>query len=162
VEKIAALAEAHPGLVQFLKYALAGGIGTALHVVIFHLFAWKLFPALQDGDWAVKALGLPVAQVDDKRRSLHSMFSNYTAFLITNFVVYVINVVWVFQGGRHVWYMEMLLFYAVSSISVVIGTTAMGWLIRRFGMLTSLAFCANLVSALLINYAVRKFFIFKV
>ena len=44
---------------------------------------------------------------------------------------------------------------------MVLGTSMMGWLIRRFGMQTTYAFGANLVSAVLINYAARKFFIFS-
>jgi putative flippase GtrA len=161
VEQLAELIDRYPGLWQFFKYAVAGGIGTVIHVFLFHLFAWKLKPAFQESDWAVRALKLPIAEVDDKTRAFNSMVDNYTAFLITNFIVYVINILWVFEAGRHAWYVELLMFYLVSGISIVIGTTAMGWLIRRFGMLTSLAFCANLFSALLINYAARKFFIFK-
>jgi hypothetical protein len=37
----------------------------------------------------------------------------------------------------------------------------MGFLIRRFGMLTTYAFGANILAALLINYVMRKFFIFN-
>jgi putative flippase GtrA len=52
------------------------------------------------------------------------------------------------------------LFYAVSGISVLIGTVLMGILIRRFGMLTTYAFVTNIITAVMINYAMRKFFIF--
>jgi len=34
-------------------------------------------------------------------------------------------------------------------------------LIKRFGMLTTYAFGSNIFAALMINYAMRKFFIFK-
>ena len=56
---------------------------------------------------------------------------------------------------------EVLLFYLASGISVVFGTALMGWLIKRFDMRTTFAFGANLVTALLINYAARKYGIFK-
>ncbi|PCI39625.1 MAG: hypothetical protein COB53_02890 [Elusimicrobia bacterium] len=148
-------------LIQFLKYAIAGVIGTVIHIGLFHALAWKLFPALQASDWAVKALGIEIVPIDDATRSRNSMIANFGGFMVTNFIVYVINVIWVFEAGKYSWWIELLLFYAVSSISMVIGTTTMGFLIRRFGMLTSYAFCANLVSALLINFAARKYFIFN-
>jgi hypothetical protein len=36
----------------------------------------------------------------------------------------------------------------------------MGFLIRRFGMLTTYAFGSNIFTAVMINYVMRKFFIF--
>jgi len=152
--------EAGP-LVQFIKYGLAGGMATAVHIAIFHLAAWKLFPALQANDWFVKIFKLRVDREDDKLRARNSMIDNGLAFLISNFVAYVINIYWVFEPGKHVWYVQISLFYLVSGVSIVIGTAMMGWLIRRFGMSTTYAFLANLVSALLINYAMRKYVIFN-
>jgi len=57
--------------------------------------------------------------------------------------------------------MEIGLFYLVSGVAIVIGTGLMGLLIRRFGMLTTYAFGANIFAALMINYVLRKFFSFK-
>ncbi len=148
-------------LIQFIKYALAGGVATGVHITFFHLFAWKFFPALQANDWAVTILKLPVAELGDQDRSRNSMIDNILAFLIANMVASLINVWWVFKPGRHPWFVELGLFYAVSGISVAIGTVLMGMLIRRYGMRTTYAFGANLVSAVLINYAARKFFIFQ-
>lgn len=148
-------------LVQFIKYGLAGGVATASHILVFHLTAWKLFPALQANDWFVKIFRIPVEHEADALRARNSMIDNGIAFMISNFVAYVINIYWVFEPGRHTWYIQLGLFYLVSGVSIVIGTAVMGWLIRRFGMSTTYAFIANLVSALLINYAMRKFVIFK-
>lgn len=148
-------------LLQFVKYAIAGGVATAVHIVTFHLFAWKLLPALQENDLAVTVLKLPVAELDDATRSRNSMIDNLGAFVLANAVAYVINIFWVFERGRHGWLLEIGLFYAVSGTSVLIGTVLMGFLIKRYGMRTTYAFAANIVSAVLINYAARKFFIFK-
>lgn len=148
-------------LIQFIKYALGGAAATVVHITFFHLFAWKFFPALQADDWAVKALKLPVAELGDQERSRNSMLDNFLAFLISNVAAYLINIWWVFTPGRHRWFVELGLFYAVSGLSMAIGTALMGLLIRRYGMRTTYAFGANLVSAVLINYAARKFFIFQ-
>jgi len=148
-------------LLQFIKYALSGAVATVVHIAIFHLMAWKIFFALQPRDWFVKLLGLPIADLDDAARSRNSMLSNGAAFLVSNLVAYLINVYWVFVPGRHPWVVEVGLFYLVSGAAIFIGTWMMGMLIRRFGMLTTYAFGANLLAALTINYAMRKFFIFN-
>jgi len=148
-------------LLQFIKYGISGCIAVSIHILVFHLVAWKLFFALQADDWVVRLLKLPVQKVDDATRSRNSMIGNGIAFVISNFVAYVINIYWVFVPGRYYWVIEIGLFYLVSGVAIVIGTALMGFLIRRFGMLTTYAFSANLFSALIINYAMRKFFIFN-
>ncbi|MDP2991200.1 MAG: hypothetical protein Q8O57_11630, partial [Kiritimatiellota bacterium] len=56
---------------------------------------------------------------------------------------------------------EVALFYAVSGIAVVIGTFLMGVLINQWHFTTTVAFGAQCVIAALINFALRKFMIFK-
>jgi putative flippase GtrA len=57
--------------------------------------------------------------------------------------------------------MEIALFYLVSGVSFALGTGLQTWMIAHFGIQTTIAFSANLVTALLINYAMRKFVIFN-
>ena len=148
-------------VIQFVKYGISGCIAVAAHILVFHLVAWKMFFALQSNDWFVRLFNLPIRELDDGTRSQNSMLSNVFAFMISNLVAYIINVYWVFVPGRYHWMVEIVLFYLVSGASLVIGTAIMGFLIRRFGMLTTYAFGSNIFTALLINYAMRKFFIFK-
>lgn len=89
------------------------------------------------------------------------MIGNCLAFLMANMVAYLTNILWVFQGGKYNFIIEICLFYAASAMSVFFGTMLMGILIKRFGILTTYAFSANIVTAVLINYVVRKFFIFQ-
>ena len=146
---------------QFIKYGISGCIATSTHILVFHLSAWKLFFALQPDDWFVRLLYVPIQELDDSTRSRNSMKGNGLAFIISNLVAYVINIYWVFVPGRYGWITEISLFYLVSGVSIVIGTGLMAFLIRRFGTLTTYAFGANVFSALVINYALRKFFIFN-
>jgi putative flippase GtrA len=148
-------------VVQFIKYAIGGGIATAVHIFIFHLFAWRLFPALQENDWAVKIFKLKMDRENDALRSRNSMIDNGIAFIFSNLAAYLVNIYWVFHGGKHSFWVEIGMFYAVSGVSMVIGTSLMGYLIRRYGVRTTYAFLCNLVTALLINYAMRKFVIFN-
>jgi putative flippase GtrA len=146
---------------QFIKYAISGCIAVSVHILVFHVVAWKLFFALQADDWFAKLLNLKMQQLDDVARSRNSMKANAIAFVISNLVAYVINVYWVFIPGRYHWIIEIGLFYLVSGTAIVIGTAVMGFLIRRFGILTTYAFGANIFAAFMINYGMRKFFIFK-
>jgi predicted MFS family arabinose efflux permease len=123
--------------------------------------AWKVFFALQVDDWFVRLFNLPIQELDDATRSRNSMKGNGVAFVISNLVAYFINIYWVFVPGRYHWILEMGLFYLVSGAAVLIGSALMGFLIRRFGMLTTYAFGSNIFASLMINYAMRKFFIFN-
>ncbi len=150
----------HPVLLQFIRYAIAGGVATAAHITLFHLIAWKVFPSLQRHDYAVRFFGLKIREVNDYSRARNSMIGNVITFFFSNMVAYLINILWVFERGRHSLVVEILLFYLVSGISMAIGTVLMGLLIRRLHLLTTFAFGANLVSAVMINYVMRKYLIF--
>lgn len=150
-----------PPIVQFFKYAVCGGIATATQIAIFHLIGWRLIPCLQPHDPFVKYLHLQVPEIALAKRARNSMIANVIGFIFSNFVAYLLNVLFVFKAGRYPWPVELGLFYVVSAVSLVIGSSLMVWLIRRFGLLTTIAFGSNLVVALLVNYAMRRFVIFN-
>ena len=151
----------NPSILQFIKYALAGGLAGVTHIIIFHLIAWKIFPSLQEKDHAVLFFNLTIWKINDTTRARNSMIGNFIAFLISNMVAYITNILFVFQGGKYHFIIEIFLFYAVSGVSTFLGTMLMGILIRRFGLLTTYAFVSNIFTAVMFNYAMRKFFIFN-
>ncbi len=67
-------------LIQFIKYALAGGLATLTHIIVFHLVGWKFFPSLQAKDHAVKFFKLSIRTVSDATRARNSMIGNGIAF----------------------------------------------------------------------------------
>lgn len=148
-------------MAQFIKYGFAGGTATVVHISLFFLIGWRLFPSLTADDWMVRLFNISPGMVDESRRALNAAISNALAFLVANAVAYVLNILFVFKKGRHHWFVEIGLFYAVSAVSVVIGTAFQSFLIARYGMMTTLAFGANTFSSLLINYTMRRFVIFK-
>ncbi len=152
--------DAHP-FVQFVKYGVAGVIATCVHASLFFLLGWKVWPCLEATDPMVKLFHLDVQVVAEASRAWYSMLCNVISFLVSNAFAYVLNILFVFRGGRHHWLMEIGMFYAVSSFSVAIGTVLIGVLIKTFGMATSIAFVVNVCVSLAINFVVRKFFIFK-
>lgn len=152
--------EAGP-LAQFLKYGMAGGVAVVAHITLFFLFAWRIFPALTPDDWMVQLLGVTPGEVEEGRRALHAAIATCFAFVGSNAVAYTLNILFVFKKGRHHWALEILLFYGVSAVAMLIGTILQSILIARYGIMTTLAFGGNIFSALFINYAMRRFVIFK-
>jgi putative flippase GtrA len=150
-----------PPLVQFVKYGLAGGVATATHILMFFLAGFLLFPCVTPDDPLVKLFGLIAPAVEEALRARNAVFSNVAAFLVSNTVCYIINRLFVFRPGRHHIVIEFLLFLAVSAVSMTVGTTLMGLLIKQYSVQTTYAFGANILSSLAINYVLRKFFVFK-
>src|SRR5580692_1762090 len=91
----------HGPLVQFIKYAVAGAVATVVHVFLFYLFALKLLPALNQHDVLAGVFHLHVVPASDAIRARNSVFDNMLAFLFSNLTAYLINIVWVFESGRH-------------------------------------------------------------
>jgi putative flippase GtrA len=151
----------HGPLVQFIKYAIAGGVATGVHISLFYLCAFKIFPALGPNDPLLRVLHASAVSLPDAIRARNSMIDNALAFLVSNLTAYLMNIAWVFESGRHNRIIEIGFFYLVSGISMVIGSTLMGVLIDRLGLATTLAFGANILTSLVFNYVLRKFLIFK-
>ena len=152
--------DAHP-LVQFLKYGIVGGMATATHIVFFFLCGWFFLPCLTQDDIVIRVLGLTVPAISENTRAWNAGLCNALGFVVSNTLCYILNRLFVFRPGKHHWVVEFLLFFAVSGISMVIGTAIQTFLITQQGVQTTLAFGANIVCALFINYAMRKFVIFK-
>lgn len=146
--------------VQFLKYAVAGGVATAVHVLTFFLAGFLLWPCVGKDDVLVRLFRLHPREVEEELRARRAVYCNILAFLASNTVCYLLNRAFVFKAGAHAVWLEALLFFAVSAVSVGLGTLLMGVLIKRFRMQTTWAFGANTVTSLLINYVMRKFVVF--
>ena len=147
--------------VQFVKYALGGGVATAVDVLVFYTMSWKIVPALNDADPIVRKLRLAITHVDEETRSRRFILNSACAFVFSNLTAYLINVFWVFEPGRYAWYVEIGLFYAVSGLSIFIGTF-LGWLlIRTLHLSTTYSYVTKIISALLINFVCRKYVVFK-
>ena len=152
--------DAHPA-VQFIKYGLAGGLATAVDLALTFLLSWKFLPALTSHDKLVTVTGIAILPVAESSRWINYFIDCGLAFLVANFVAYVANVLFVFEPGRHSRAKEITLFYAVSGISFALGTGLAAALIHFAGLETSYAKIVNMFASVMINYAGRKYFIFK-
>lgn len=138
--------------IQFIKYGMAGGLAFITHMIAYEIIGRTIFDAFNDAN---------------PDRTMHGVYSYGIAFLFGNFVAYFTNIWWVFKDGKFSRLTESLLFFAISGVSVALGLLLyrmleppmVDWLGDQLGpRLTNLC---NIVTAVLINYTGRKFFIFK-
>lgn len=151
--------EAGP-LIQFIKYGIAGGLAMLTYITLFFAIGWRLLPCLSADDIMVRLLGIAPVLAEGSTRAINAALTAAMAFMVANAVAYVLNILFVFKGGRHHWLIEISFFYLVSAVSMAIGIGLQSLLIWHYHIMTTLAFGTNLVSSLMINYAMRKYFIF--
>ena len=146
---------------QFVKYTIVGGSATAINFAISLLLAATVFNCLAPDDFLVKIFNLHPAEISPGKRAFLSDISASTAFLISNIYTWIFDRLFVFKPGRHRWYKECALFIAGSACAFGLGLAVQDMLIRYFNIMTSIAFLVQIFTALCVNYAVRKFFVFK-
>ena len=134
---------------QFAKYTICGTMATGVQLTCFYLFARYIWPEALD------------RSLPDEIRRNGAVLSNVLAFPISNTFAYVTNAIWVFTGGRHNRVKEFLLFTLVSSISFSAGLAAGPQLIHWFGISTHLAQASFVATSALVNFTVRKLFVFQ-
>ena len=148
-------------IMQFIKYGMAGVFATAVDMAVFYALSWLINPALRENDPVVKLLKIKVHHIEENIRSRRFVTNSVISFMFSTTACYIVNVLWVFEPGRHSRYVEVALFYGVSAISVFVGTFV-GWLlIRKFHLSTTSSYIAKIIASLMLNYVCRKFIIFK-
>jgi len=152
--------DVHP-MVQFIKYGFVGGLATGINIIVTFYLGWRLFPCLTEGDSLVKLFDMTIVPVDESIRWIRALYCSAIGFVISNTVCYILNRWFVFKPGRHHVVLEFVLFFGVSGLSWAIGTALQSVLIKFYGTETSSAIVLNIICAVLINYALRKFFVFK-
>ncbi len=146
---------------QFVKYSVIGVMSTCVQLAVFYALAATCLPCLKADDWAVRCLGLRAADIADAVRAWRFAAATAGGFAVANVFCWLMNRWFVFRGGKFSWYVEFMCFVSVSAVAVAIATAISGWLIGRFGMMTSFAALVEVVVSFLINYFIRKFVIFR-
>lgn len=161
-----------PGIIQFLKYGLAGGIATVASMGTWLVLCLTIYPAISAEEMqkyrdlvGFVGLELPTFEVesmvlDRDLRAANSLWANIWGWIAGNNVAYLVNVLWVFQGGRHNRWLEYFYFTLISAIATLAGLAMGPLLIKIFGIPTGLSQVSLLITAVLVNYVCRKFFVF--
>jgi putative flippase GtrA len=114
---------------------------------------------------ALSALGFEASNytvdISSSLRAFRAALATGVGFVFANIFCWIFNRLFVFKPGRHHWFVELLLFFAVSLMALGVGLAVQTVLINFAGWTTSSAFILEIISSFVINYVVRKFFIFK-
>lgn len=137
--------DAHP-VIQFMKYAVTGGLATVVHYVSQILAVAFLFP---------------IRPEDKGTFSIPYMKANALAFILSVSVVYPLNRMFVFRPGRHNRVLEISLFFGFAILGVVSGTMLGAFLVQTYGIPNHFAMISTVVTSAMVNYAGRKFCVFK-
>ncbi|MDF7808348.1 GtrA family protein [Pontiellaceae bacterium B12219] len=148
---------------QFVKYVFCGGISVFVDQAVFYLLAWLAFPALRLSDPVARlivSLGFSVQDVSFEQLKVNYWIIKVFCFIISNSVVYLLNVLFVFRGGRHKRPVEVAMFFGFSLFQffyIWLGSL----LIDRFGWEVTYANLSMLVLGIATNYVARKKIVFK-
>ena len=137
--------DTHPA-VQFAKYVMAGGIGT----VVFYVATLVGVHYFQAGQMEKTAVF-----------SAAYLMANGPAFCLSLAVVYPLNRLFVFRPGRHKSSHEMAYFTGFAVVGNILGAFLAAYLMGSHGIPAKYATLGNIITSVLVNYAGRKFFVFK-
>lgn len=146
---------------QIFKYGLIGLLATAINLAVAEILAASLWPCLGPDDAFVKHLGFASVDIPDQLRANRAVICNLLGFVVANFICWLLNRKYVFTPGRHNPLVEYALFMAGSGFAVLCGNLLIWILVRYYGFATTDSFIVNVIVSVLVNFVVRKFFVFK-
>lgn len=141
--------DCHP-LLQFIKYGVCGVFSVILWTGIMKIFSVSFANLLDEN-----------LNTDQASRAFWFLAFSWITFLPVDTVVWYVNRKLVFTPGKHSAPVEFLLFTGVSAVSYAIGLILPFYLIRAFNIPNFVAQACFIVSSMLINFIVRKLFIFR-
>ena len=147
---------------QFVKYGAIGVMATLVQTGVFYLLATTCLKCLGADDVAVRYLGFTAADsLTDGVRAFRFSLATAVGFVLANIFCWLMNRWFVFKPGKFRWYVEFGIFFATSTVATVVALGVSSALIGWFGLMTTLAVFVEVVVSFLVNFFVRKFYIFK-
>ena len=134
-------------------------------MAVFYALAATCLKCLTPDDWAVATLGLPSVTFDGTEpwyaaRWFLAALATAVGFTAANVFCWLMNRAFVFRPGRFAWYAEFAMFYGAAAGATVVALAVQSLLIRYCGMMTSAAAIIEVVVSFMVNFVVRKFYIF--
>ena len=147
---------------QFVKYGVIGVMATLVQTGVFYLLATTCLKCLGADDVMVRHLGFAEAGgITDGVRAFRFSLATAAGFILSNVFCWLMNRWFVFRPGKYRWQIEFLMFFGVSTVATVIALGTSSALIRWCGLMTTLAVLIEVFVSFLVNFFIRKFFIFK-
>jgi putative flippase GtrA len=157
------LKEKDSPLKQLIKYVGCGGLSVLIDQITFYSLAWLVFPAMRASDPVAKGLqwlGFSMREVSEAELARNYWVIKFICFIASNTAVYILNVLFVFKPGRHSKPLEILLFFG-SSLFQFLFIALGGWLITEMSWEVTYANITMLLTAMTVNFIIRKKVVFK-
>ena len=150
---------------QFVKYGAVGVASTLVQLGVFLVLAATCLRCLTPDDWAVRFLGMPAATFDGSEpwfvsRWFLAAVATAVGFTVANVFCWLLNRAIVFRPGRFAWYAEFAMFYGAAAFATVVALAVQSVLIKYFGLMTSAATLIEVAVSFMVNFFIRKFYIF--
>lgn len=148
--------------IQFVKYVFFGGVAVVFDTFLFYLLAWLVFPCMRASDPVARALvaaGFEVRSATEAELGRNYLIIKAICFVVTNSIVYLLNVLFVFEGGRYRKPVELALFFGFSLLHIVLIWVAR--LLIAAGWEVTYSNLTMLIVGIALNYFGRKFVVFK-
>ena len=148
-------------LMQIIKYGMIGVLATIINLAVAELAAAYIWPCLGPDDLFVRYCRFSSVDIADATRATLAVYCNLVGFFVANVICWLLNRKYVFEPGRHGWFVEYMLFLAGSGFAILCGSAAIWALVKYQGMQTTYSFVINVMVSVAVNFVVRKFFVFK-
>lgn len=148
---------------QVIKYVISGGLSVAVVQITFYLLAWLVLPCMRATDPVAKLLismGFSVQAASEEELKRNFWIIMTICFLLSNAVAYVLNVLFVFNAGRHRRVVEIFLFFGFSMLQFLFIWIA-EILISVFMWEVTYSNLTMLLVGLIVNYLARKYIVFR-
>lgn len=151
---------------QLVKYGAVGVLSTVLQLAVFYALATTCLKCLTADDIAVRYLGLEQASFTGSEpwyltRGMIASAATAIGFTVSNIFCWLMNRAIVFTPGRYRWWAEFAMFYGAATCATIVALGIMTFLIDFFGVTTSFAAFVEVAVSFMVNFFVRKFFIFR-
>ena len=134
---------------QFVKYGICGAIGFVTMIAVVALFHFG-FPDFVDDELHSSGVLLRNTNI-----------VNTLAFIPSSIVAYFLNRAFVFETGRHNFWMEFGSFMVIALIPFFAGMAGTFFIMNNFEVSSIIGTIAFTIPALLVNFICRKYLVFK-
>lgn len=162
------LSNKRTGMVQFVKYGGVGAFCTLMNVVLTMWLSASVLMCIPPEDshkelFFGMAIDLPHVSADFPKwvRITYFAINSTIGFLVSNIACWLLDRIFVFRPGRHKTSRELAYFVAVSGVALGVGQAVQAALMYFAEASSWTSLGANILAALSINFAARKFFVFK-
>ena len=141
-------------------------MATVVQTFVFYALSSTCLKCLAPDDWAVRFLSLPSAVFTGAEpwyasRGALASAATVVGFTVANVFCWIMNRAFVFRPGKYRRHVEFAMFFGAAAFATIVALAVMKTLIDGFGMMTTLAVAVEVAVSFMVNFFMRKFFIFK-